>query len=61
MPTLAAVRDLFAKHPEYLHHEPWELQWLLFSLRYSDELEDEAEISAAAEVARQDWPPWRAA
>jgi hypothetical protein len=33
----------------------------LYALNYTDELEDEAEIAAAVEVARQDWPQWRAA
>jgi hypothetical protein len=58
---LLAIRDLYSRHPEYLHHEPWELQWLLYALNYTDELEDEGEIAAAAEVARTDWPQWRLA
>ena len=58
---LLAIRDLYSRHPEYFHHEPWELQWLLYALNYTDELEDEGEIAAAAEVARTDWPQWRSA
>jgi hypothetical protein len=58
---LLAIRDLNSRHPEYFHHEPWELQWLLYALNYTDELEDEGEIAATAEVARTDWPQWRPA
>ena len=58
---LPAIRDLFSKHPEYLHHEPWELQHVLFSLGCVEDLAGEAEIAAAVEVAREDWPQWRAA
>jgi len=52
---LPAVRDLFSRHPEMLTLESWHLAWVLFVLRYTDELEDEGEISAAAEVAKTDW------
>ena len=58
---LPLIRELFSRNPEYRDHEPWELVWLLFSLRYTNDLEDESEIAAAVEVARQDWPEWRAA
>jgi hypothetical protein len=58
---LPAIRDLFSKRPEYWHHEPWELQHVLFSLGYTDALADEAEIAAAVEAARGDYPEWRAA
>jgi hypothetical protein len=51
---LPAIRDLYSKRPEYVHHEPWELQHVLFSLGYVEDLADEAEISAAVEVARTD-------
>jgi hypothetical protein len=34
---------------------------MLYALNYTDELENEAEIAMAAEVARTDWPRWRAA
>ncbi len=58
---LPLIRDLFSKHPEMHTLEPWEMQSALFVLGYSDDLEDEGEIAAAAEVARRDWPEWRAA
>jgi hypothetical protein len=58
---LPLVRELFSRHPEYRYHAAWELQWLLFALNCSDELEDEAEIAAAVEVARTDYPQWRPA
>jgi hypothetical protein len=52
---LPSLRDLFSRHPEMLTLEPWHLAWVLFALGYTDELEDEGEIAAAAEVARTDW------
>jgi hypothetical protein len=55
---LPAIRDLYSRHPEYRHHAPWELQHVLWSLNYTDELADEGEIAAASDVARQDWPEW---
>jgi hypothetical protein len=58
---LPAVRDLFSRRPEMRTLEPWHLAWVLFALRYSNELESEAEIAAAVEVARQDYPQWRPA
>ena len=58
---LPLLRDLYSRHPEMRTLESWHLAWVLFALRYTDELEDEGEISAAAEVARLDWPEWRAA
>jgi hypothetical protein len=58
---LPAVRELYSRHPEYFHHEPWELQHVLYSLNYTDDLAGEAEISAAVEVVRGDYPQWRAA
>jgi hypothetical protein len=58
---LLAIRNLYSRHPEYFHHEPWELQHVLFSLRYVDDLAGEVEIAAAVEVARGDYPQWRAA
>jgi hypothetical protein len=45
---LPAVRDLSSRLPETYHHESWEL-------------EDDEEIAAAVEVARQDWAQWSAA
>jgi hypothetical protein len=58
---LPAVRDLYSRLPEYVRHEAWELQPVLFSLGYVDDLADEAEIAAAVEVARTDHPQWRPA
>jgi len=58
---LPVIRKLYSRRPEYLSHEPWELQHVLFSLGYVDDLADEAKIAAAVEVARSDWPQWRAA
>jgi hypothetical protein len=58
---LPSLRDLYSRLPETYHLEPWELQHVLFSLGYTDDLADEAEIAAAVEVARSDWPQWRAA
>jgi hypothetical protein len=50
---LLAIRNLYSRHPEYVHHKPWEQVHVLYSLNYTDDLADE--------VARQDWPQWRAA
>ena len=58
---LPAIRDLYSRHPEYFHNEPWELVHVLFSLGYVEDLADEGEIAAVVEVARTDWPQWRAA
>ena len=58
---LPAIRDLYSKHPEMYGLEAWELQSALFVLGYTDDLAGEAEIAAAVEAARQDWPQWRAA
>ncbi len=58
---LPMLRDLYSKHPEYRQHEAWELQHVLFSLGYTDELLDEGEIAGAAEVARTDFDPDEAA
>jgi hypothetical protein len=58
---LPALRDLYSKHPEFRCLQPYELQTVLFMLRYTDELESEDAIAAAMDVARMDWPEWRAA
>jgi hypothetical protein len=58
---LPLIRDLYSKLPEARFLLAWELQHVLWSLGYTDELEDEGEISPAIEVAREDWPEWRAA
>jgi hypothetical protein len=52
---LPAIRDLYSRHPEYFHHEPWELVHVLYSLNYIDDLADEKEIAAAVEVAHTDF------
>jgi hypothetical protein len=56
-----AIRDLYSRLPEMYYREPWELQHVLFSLGYTNDLADEAEIAAAVEVARGNWPQWRVA
>ncbi len=58
---LPMLRDLYSRLPDTYHLQPWELQHVLYSLGYTDDLADEAEIAAAVEVARSDWPRWRAA
>ena len=58
---LPAIRELYSRHPEFVHHEPWELEHVLYSLNYTDDLADEGEIAAAVEAARGDYPQWRAA
>ena len=58
---LPLLRDLYSKHPEMLTLEAGELQRALWSLGYTEDLEGEAEIQAAAEVARKDWTEWRPA
>jgi hypothetical protein len=52
---LPVIRDLYSRHPEMLTLEAWHLAWVLFALGYTDVLEDEGEIAAAAEVAKTDW------
>ncbi len=54
---LPAVRELYSHHPEYRYHEAWELAHVLWSLGYVEDLPDEAELSAAIEVARTDYDP----
>ena len=58
---LPALRDLYSRHPEFWHLEPWELVHVLYSLNYVDDLADEGEIAAAVEVARGDYIQWRPA
>jgi hypothetical protein len=58
---VATLRDLHRRRPGTRHLQPWELQWILYALNYTDELENEGEIAAAVEVARQAWTQWRAA
>jgi hypothetical protein len=52
---LPLVRELFSRLPVMRYLEAWELQSALFVLGYTNELESEAEIAAAADVARADW------
>jgi hypothetical protein len=58
---LPALHDLYSRHPEFWHLEPWELAHVLYSLNYVDDLADEGEIAAAVEVARGDYIQWRPA
>jgi hypothetical protein len=58
---LPAIRDLCSRYPVYFHYEPWELAHVLFSLGYVEDLAGESKIAAAVEVARGDYPQWRAA
>ncbi len=51
---LPLIRTLYSRHPEMLTLEPWHLAWVLFALGYTDDLEHEGEIGAAAEVAKTD-------
>jgi hypothetical protein len=53
----ALVRELCSRLPEARTLEPYELQGMLWLLRYTDELLDEGELAAALEVARTDWNP----
>lgn len=58
---LPSLRDLYSRLPETYHLQPWELQHVLFSLGYTDDLAAESDIVAAVEAARADWPQWRPA
>ena len=53
---LPALRDLYSRLPEMYYRQPWELQHVLFSLGYTDDLAAEAEIATAVEVVRGDCP-----
>ena len=55
--VLAMVRDVYSKRPETYYLEPYELQSLLWSLGYCEDLPPEAQIAAAIEVARGDLDP----
>jgi hypothetical protein len=52
---LASIRELYSRLPEMRGREAWELQHVLFSLGYTDDLAPEAEIEAAIGVARSDY------
>jgi hypothetical protein len=58
---LPAIRDLYSKHLEMYDLKPWELHSALFVLGYTEDLAGEAEIAAAVEVARGDYPQWGSA
>jgi hypothetical protein len=48
------IRDLYSRRPETVFSQPWELQMLLWSLGYTDELVNERDM-AAVEAARKGW------
>ena len=50
---LPAVRDLYRRLPETHHLQSWELQWMLYALNYTDELEDEDAIADAVASPRR--------
>jgi hypothetical protein len=54
---LAVVRELYSRLPETRYLEAWELQHVLFSLGYTNDLAGEAEIDVAIKIARTDWMP----
>jgi hypothetical protein len=51
---LPLLRDLFSRSPQHRYLEPWELQHVLWSLGYVEDLADEGEIEAARVVALLD-------
>jgi hypothetical protein len=55
-PPAPPVRNLYSRLPETCLLELWELQHVLFSLGYVDDLADEAEIGAAVEVGKGGYP-----
>jgi hypothetical protein len=58
---LPAVRDLYSRLPETRCLLAWELGIILWSLNYTDDLEDEARVEAARDVALLDLDPDRRA
>jgi hypothetical protein len=50
---VAALRDLYRRRPATRHLQAWELQWMLYALNYTDELEDGDAIADAVAVV---WP-----
>jgi hypothetical protein len=54
---LPLVRELFSRLAEHRHHEPWELQSLLWSPGYTDELLHEWEIARADQKTRNHFYP----
>ena len=55
--VLSLVRELYSRRPETRFLEPYELQSLLWSLGYCENLVPEGEIAAAVKVARADFDP----
>lgn len=49
-PIQAMLRDLYRRNPDARYLLAWELQTLLWSLGYTDELLDETEIAEAVKV-----------
>jgi hypothetical protein len=58
---LPLIRELYSRRPETRCLLAWELRIILWSLNYTDELEDEAAIHAARDVALMDFDPDRRA
>ncbi len=54
---LPAIRDLYGRLPETRYLLAWELRIILWSLIYTDDLEDEAAVEAARDVALTDQDP----
>jgi hypothetical protein len=52
--VLSLVRELYSRRPEARFLEPYELQSLLWSLGYCEDLIPEAEIAAVLEALRVD-------
>jgi hypothetical protein len=57
---LPGIRDLYSRLPETVYLEPWEMVTMLWLMNCTDELEDEAVIAAAMDVARTDMTGERA-
>jgi hypothetical protein len=51
---LPLIRELYSRLPETRYLVAWELRIILWSLGYTNNLEDEEEIVAAREVALTD-------
>jgi hypothetical protein len=56
---LPLLRELFSIHPEMRLLEAYHLAWILYALNYTNELEDDAEIESARQVALLDLYPER--
>ena len=59
--VLPMVQELYSRRPETRYLEPYELQSLLWSLGYCEDLIPENEIAGAIEVARTDYDPGQGA